>query len=191
MKKGKKMKMKEIKYNIKAALFRLKNSAVKVASGVLIVVTMPFASSCGNENEAVSPRQNVKTYKEATFDWEKFACAHNEANPAFVDLENQINRIVQEDANVNRVIIKTINDEHTMNLTVHEWCFGVRGGFQDLQNKYSQSNHPVAVKVNDTVMAPDTKLPVTAIKNVGISAEDAHILKNIIGLVVIEQQKQQ
>ena len=185
------MKMKEIKYNIKAALFRLKNSAVKVASGVLIVVTMPFASSCGNENEAVSPRQNVKNYKEATFDWEKFACVHNEANPAFVDLENQINRIIQEDGNVNRVIIKTINDERTMDLTAHEWCFGVRGGFQDLQNKYSQSNHPVAVKVNDTVMAPDTKLPVTAIKNVGISAEDAHILKNIIGLVVIEQQKQQ
>ena len=185
------MKMKEIKYNIKAALFHLKNSAVKVASGALIVVTMPFASSCGNENEAVSPRQNVKNYKEATFDWEKFACVHNEANPAFVDLENQINRIIQEDGNVNRVIIKTINDERTMNLTAHEWVFGVRGGFQDLQNKYSQFNHPVAVKVNDTVMAPDTKLPVTAIKNVGISAEDAHALKNIIGLVVIEQQKQQ
>ena len=32
------MKMKEIKYNIKAALFRLKNSAVKVASGVLLVL---------------------------------------------------------------------------------------------------------------------------------------------------------
>ena len=69
------MKMKEIKYNIKAALFRLKNSAVKVASGVLIVVTMPFASSCGNENEAVSPRQRAPwSYPYPTTDSRQHSC---------------------------------------------------------------------------------------------------------------------
>ena len=134
------MKMKEIKYNIKAALFRLKNSAVKVASGVLIVVTMPFASSCGNENETVSPHQRAQ---------KEYIWADLGNLEAFKDEVRH--SVVNKNAD-RSVAIKFTKDskEKAAKATVQDWDEVYEPVFQEIEALANQ--HGKQIRFQDTVV---------------------------------------
>lgn len=144
----------------------------------VLLFTLPAATSftaCNQDNHMTS-NPGQPHYATVYMDWEKFNYERGSENPAMIDLENQIDRTLYENKDINRIVIKSINKEGTVDLSAREWGMGYRKSLQNLENKYVTQSHPIHLKINDTLDVYNAHLSLQAIDEIGIRVDDAKAL---------------
>lgn len=143
----------------------------------VLLFALPATSftACNQDNYTTS-NPGQPHYATIYMDWEKFNYEYGKENPAMIDLENQIDRTLSEQNDINRIIVKSINKDGTVDLTARDWSAGYRNPLQKLTNKYITQSHPVQIKVNDTLNVYNAHLPLQAIDEIGIRTDDVKAL---------------
>lgn len=143
----------------------------------VLLFALPATSftACNQDNHMTS-NPGQPHYATVYMDWEKFNYEYGEENPAMIDLENKIDRTLSEQNDINRIIVKSINKDVTVDLTARDWSAGYRNPLQKLTNKYITQGHPVQIKVNDTLDVYNAHLPLQAINETGVRTDDVKAL---------------